>query len=399
MTGATGKTGATGLTGATGATGAGVAGATGRTGVTGPTGPTGLIGVTGSPPRLPALPVYLGADGTLATMGSATTFGSTGATGQGITLTVGCAGGTPGMYSTLNAALQALPLNGLPNTVLVSGTCNESVTIGSSGQDPGNTLPQPLAVPYNFDRLSIRGNPTATITASTGAAVTINRTTNIQLENLNLVTADLTMSAVACFDFSLCYFNNIHAQTPPAGGTMAIGISGYSQAYLFNVGVELSGGGLGCYTHCAIRIFGTNKLSNNATAGILLSHDASVVLSGDTTISGNDIGINGRSGDHSYFRVTGTLSVTQNRIGVEVNGGAYFNLAYASLTSNTQYGAVIQAGGILDLSGTSVLANGTGYQGGGDVWCAPTALLVHADYSPLVQVPATCQADNTSGPQ
>jgi len=350
---------------------------------------------------LPALPVYLGADGKLATMGSSST---PTAPGQGITLTVGCAGGTPGQYSTLNAALQALPLNGLPNTILVSGTCNESVSIGSSGQDPSATPPQPLAVPYNVDRLSIRGNPSATITASSGAAMNILRTTNIQLENLSFVTTDPNAGAVGCGDFSICYFNNVYAQSPPsppAGGAAAISISSYSQAYLYNVNASNSYAGLGCYTHCVIRLYGTDTFSGNTTSGVSLAKDASVIFATDAvTISGNDVGIDGGSGgDRAYFQNGGTLTVTRNRIGVTETQGSYFRLLGASITSNSWYGVVVGAGATLDVTGVAAAGNGSALQqgGGGDIWCAATALVLGMG-SPLVLQPnATCQTD-TSGP-
>src|SRR5438270_5954796 len=60
------------------------------------------------------------------------------------TIKVDCGGADPSAKKTIAAAIGVVPKFG-PTTILVSGTCNENVMIDS------------------FDRLTIQGNPTATI--------------------------------------------------------------------------------------------------------------------------------------------------------------------------------------------------------------------------------------------
>ena len=50
------------------------------------------------------------------------------ATSYAAAVTVGCPGGSPGDYPSINAALAALDFVG-PHTVTVSGTCTETVVL------------------------------------------------------------------------------------------------------------------------------------------------------------------------------------------------------------------------------------------------------------------------------
>src|SRR6516164_9728280 len=55
-------------------------------------------------------------------------FGSLTSPAHALDVTVGCPGGGGGTYASITAALGALPPNG-PNSITVTGTCNENVSI------------------------------------------------------------------------------------------------------------------------------------------------------------------------------------------------------------------------------------------------------------------------------
>lgn len=80
---------------------------------------------------------------------------------------VDCSGGTPGAFTSINAALASLPAAG-PNSVSVVGTCHENVVfVGRSD-------------------LTIFGNPTATVVPgnANGHLLAINSSTRIGIQNI-----------------------------------------------------------------------------------------------------------------------------------------------------------------------------------------------------------------------
>ncbi len=105
------------------------------------------------------------------------------------TVTVDCSN-AKAKIKTIAAGLALLPTTG-PNTLLVSGTCVENVSI------------------QNYRYLTVQGNPSATIDGGTDpntGALVISDSHYVTVNNL---TVTGVFVGVACFGESICRFNNI----------------------------------------------------------------------------------------------------------------------------------------------------------------------------------------------
>jgi hypothetical protein len=229
-TGPTGGSGLAGATGPTGPTGAGVAGATGPTGgsglagATGPTGPTGsgVAGATGptGPSGGPAGPTgptggsgLAGATGPTGPTGAgvAGATGPTGAAGAGVrvashTFNINCATQTIQSFLDGTAVDAFLPLVAT-DTLLVTGTCNENITIRG-----------------NISRLTLDGGGAATINASNPNSQTV-AIGGSDIKITGFIITGATNSSginVNAGGFARIVNNNIHGNGTAAGSGCGI---------------------------------------------------------------------------------------------------------------------------------------------------------------------------------
>lgn len=222
-------------------------------------------------------------------------------------VTVGCPGGTPGTYPSINAALAALDNQG-PHTITVSGNCNESVLLDQR------------------ERLTIQGPATVTGTAPFGIQI---------LNSGNIVLRSLTVSA---------------PQTAiTVGNKSAASISGVTAQGGFN----------------ALDIFGgaTVNVGGSAAADAVLLHNSTngmrmegsvVFMPARVTIENNSsAGIVIDSGRlETSAPAAGPIVIRNNFVGINVQNGGFVQLGRSNLIqNNASNGILIFSGAILHLNG------------------------------------------------
>lgn len=224
----------------------------------------------------------------------------------GAVVTVGCPGGSPGTYPSINAALAALDTQG-PNTINVSGTCTESVNIDQR------------------ERLTIQGPATVTGTANFG--IQILNSGNVTLRNL---TVTGPQNAIAVANRSAATIVGVTAQ----GGFNALDVFGGASV---NVGgftaadavlLHNSGNGIrmeGSVVFMPARV----TIENNSGAGLLI--DAGRV--------------------ETSAPAAGPIVIRNNFVGINVQNGGLVQLGRTNLIqNNASNGALILSGGILHLA-------------------------------------------------
>jgi parallel beta helix pectate lyase-like protein len=172
--------------------------------------------------------------------------------------TVDCFGATPGAFTSINAALATLDVTG-PHLVSVSGTCVENAIIRSR------------------DRVTLEGNPTATIQPAAGVALLINRARTITLRRLTLT-----------------------------GGTRALAIQRQSDVIVEGVTVANTPTGVVVDDGSIASFGGLNPLQAVTIAGNglgLLADGATVYLNGNVTIENSTNG--GNDAEHSRIAILG----------------------------------------------------------------------------------------------
>ena len=160
------------------------------------------------------------------------------------TVVVDCTGSTPGAFTTISSALATLD-NGGPNTIDVSGTCNEA-----------------LQIQYR-DRLTIQGSPSAEVHAPAGIVVNV-------VHSRGLILRRLTVS----------------------GGGRGVYIRAQSEAALDGVTIENSGNGLVVDTQSSLTAGGPNA----ANAVSIHDNGFGVLLDGATFTAGGNVSIDNNGG-------------------------------------------------------------------------------------------------------
>lgn len=260
-------------------------------------------------------------------------------------LKVNCSGS--GALSTINGALKLLSPMG-PNTVTVSGACNENVVIQS------------------FDRLSLIANPGASVTdASNGNLDTI-LITDSQGISLTGFTINGGDTGVRCVNGSLCRLS----------GNTVQGVQGY--------GVVVNG---------SRASLNGDTIQNNILRGLSVVDDGAVDASG-ITVQGNGDGVVLNTAGH-VTAFGGTTIQNNQGFGVLAANGSTFRCFPCTITGNaidgirllgasraildTFFGINVITGNggagvfLRDLSFASFAVGDivTGNAGGTDVVCAP----------------------------
>lgn len=209
-------------------------------------------------------------------------------------VTVDC--NNPKKNNSINAALATLNKHG-PNTIHVSGTCNENVII------------------EGFYQLTLVANPGATINDPTPSDPANDDVIDIydsHIVTVNGFTINGGSGGIACFAYSSCVLLN---NTVQGAADFAVIIGRQSAA-------ELQGGTL-----------------QNSGTGLAVIHGAEVVVFGTTIQNNQDVGV--WVFVHSFFRMSnggiGTNTIRNNQnagVRAETNSTVYANANAMNITAN-----------------------------------------------------------------
>jgi hypothetical protein len=304
--------------------------------------------------------------------------------------TVGCPGGTPGAFTSVNAAIASLPATG-PNTIAISGTCTENVIVA------------------NVNSLTLFGNPTATLqpASANGRPLTIVIARGISINNLVLTggrgvfvndNSDVTFDTVTIQNStgigltsidSLAHIinssvsNNTRSGISIGGGTFyldsgvnvtnngRVGVSALTAHLILNGGdgtpgtanviSHNAGVGVAVANSAEADIGGDNQITSNGGAfGFEVLHTSSVIMS-DGTISGNT-GIGVHCGETSHCEWSGATQINGNGGGgIEItdHSDAYLD-GGITISGNTGIGVLVDLSSVLNSLGGNTISNNTG---------------------------------------
>jgi hypothetical protein len=241
-------------------------------------------------------------------------------------------------HNSINGALAVIRKEG-PNTILVSGTCNEHVLI------------------EDFDRLTLTGNPTATINAPTEGAPVVSILSSDHIE-LRRLTINGGINGAVCGNYSTCTLRHVTVQ-----GATAFGVQiGPASSVLLrdNTVIQNNGAdGVRLEDNSTVSARGSVTIQNNVEDGINADQGSSVRLAG-TNISGN-----GNAG--VVLRSSTLIVATATIAGNAVHGVAVLGLSRARFGGSN----VITGNGQPDVNclSANVLTSGTDNLGGGTTNC------------------------------
>lgn len=268
----------------------------------------------------------------------------------GANLKVHC--GAKGALSTINGALKMLHPEE-PNTITVSGTCNENIVIQS------------------FDRLTLISDSGATIN---DASVGLNAVVDIE-DSRSVTLREFTINGgsdgVLCSNASVCYLTANTVQS--SAGQEGVFVTNGSRAFLTANRIQ-SNGQRGLTVNESSQVFSTtDSFQGNVDVGIVVNSSAYLVATNSVVQNNGSDGSDGLvASDHSTLRlISCTISGNKgNGVRLQHSSDARFD-AYSGLSNITGNGG----SGVLvrDLSfgffgpGNNI----TGNLSGTDVVCAP----------------------------
>ena len=252
-------------------------------------------------------------------------------------------GGSKTDTTTISAALKLLNPN-VPNTLNISGNCNENVLING------------------FTRLTLAGKQGATVTdASGGTAQTILvlDSTNVVFQTLRV---DGGLDGVQCDSFSVCRFSKVMVENGGAGIQIT-----QSRAELDNTTIHHTQNALTSLDASSVRIDTGVTLDSNIN-GIVVEGGASLESFGAAITNNRQAGID--VSQHAYLFLSST-TISGNGNGIElVNHSSIHLLGNNTITGNRQFGVYL-----FDLSfanfdpGNNITGNNTGGGNAVDVGC------------------------------
>jgi len=259
--------------------------------------------------------------------------------------------GAPGAFKTLTAALAALSPAG-PNTVLVVGVCRENVVI------------------QGFDRLTIQGNPFATINGGSDPAADtfdILASHEVSVQNIRLAGGGL---AAQCSLQSLCRFSHVSIQDSVGDG-LFVGNDAFAFLDLTTIknnaadGLVLGSGGGATLAGSTVQ--------GNAGDGVAVAAGAKLTVGRDletntiVTVIQNNGGAGLRAGVHTGIALHGPTVSGNGSDGVTVQGGSGAVLDSTSITGNSGHGVRIGDLSFVSFIGTnSITGNAPS-----DITCDP----------------------------
>jgi len=246
---------------------------------------------------------------------------------------------------TITAALASLTKLG-PNTVHISGACNEAVNIDG------------------FDRLTLVGDGTASINDPTPTSdPDLEDTTMIFIANASRVDIqNITVNGgavgIGCYAFSVCRLFGVHVQGSAGNGVEFVRAYGfiYDNSVIENNrfnGLQVTAGG---DVNVIPANTSTQPIFQNNGAGVVATDNSHVQLV--ATVQNNQAdGIDVIRG--SNLRLLATSLVTGNSgRGIFVRDGSA--VMQASVTSNTGFGVSLGNLAFVQFSGATVTGNGGG---------------------------------------
>jgi hypothetical protein len=245
-------------------------------------------------------------------------------TSRAVQVTVDCSK-PAAMHRTIKDALAHLPTVG-PNTLLVSGTCRENVSI------------------QGFDRLTIQGHPTATVDGGSD----VNSVTFDILESHEVTVKNVTLtgggSGAQCSLQSLCRFIDVTIQNSLGGGIL---VANGAFAFLDLVTIQKNAGdGLvlgsgGDATLAGSTVQGNGGNGVNIAAGARVTVASDIETGTVPTVIQNNSGHGFLAGTHTGFALHGPTISGNVGDGVRLGGGAAGVLDSTAITSNTGHGVRI----------------------------------------------------------
>ena len=270
------------------------------------------------------------------------------------TLSVDC-GRKGGALSSIGGALKILQHVPGPNTINVSGSCNEDIVIQSMDHLTLNALDG-----ASINDPSLGANVTVVIEDSRDVAIN-----NFVVNGYAAGTSG--NDVVQCLDASVCRFSNDTVQNAPQGG----GITAYSGSY-----VDIEGGvlqnnsswvGLAAIRSARVRAQGVTLRSN--WRGAVVAEGGHLQLNGSTIANNTDMGIMVRGGATLSCNGCTVSGNGSHGINVEENSAATVS-ANSIVTGNA--GAGINLTNLSSASYWDGTLSVTGNNGGqGDIVCNP----------------------------
>jgi hypothetical protein len=224
-----------------------------------------------------------------------------------------------GQLSTIAGALKLLGPSG-PNTINVSGSCNENVLIQS------------------FQNLTLNAISAASIADASGGAgivVDIEDSTDVTLQGFTINGGDV---GVFCGDLSVCRFKNNTIQ---------------------NTTASVSGDGVGVQVGRSRATFDGDVVQHNSGPGVIIGNGSTAY---GVNIQSNSNGLAGIRISGSFF--TGDPASFQNNgtFGVRLINHSTFNLFAGAITGNALSGVTIEGASMANIQGgdgpTNISSNG-----------------------------------------
>jgi Right handed beta helix region len=288
--------------------------------------------------------------------------GTSPALAAGPTLNVDCNAG-----QTITGAVTKLEKIGAvgsagPNTILVSGTCNENVTI------------------VGMNNLTLQGNPTATVNGTAdgnGTVLWVTDSQNFSANNITLSGAGVS-GGVYCAA-ATCHLNNDTVENSVGIG-VGVGPSAFVQLMSTTIqqnardGVHIGGQGNA--------VLGGATIQSNGGAGVYVQVGGSLL----TTLQGQGYNITGPAQTviqnnaqdgilvdvNSTARINFTSISGNGRDGLRLSGGAKAQLASVSITGNTGHGVRVGDLSFVQFAvDNSIAGNNSGAATPLDVVCDP----------------------------
>jgi len=259
---------------------------------------------------------------------------------QGVNLKVNCGGKSA--PSSINAALKLLNPAG-PNTLIVSGSCNENVLI------------------QGFNRLTLMGSPGVTISDASGGVafvVDIEDSTDITLRGFTINGGSI---GVQCGNVSVCRFD----QNTIQGALTGVQV-GQSRATFDTNTIQNNIQGLTSLESSSVRSNGGLVIQQNLSSGVVVASGGSFAAFG-TTIQNN--GGDGIETIEGASLTLGGNTITGNLFGVTILGHSDAWFAPENvITGNVIDGVVVRdVSFALFESSSTITGNGSGV----DVSCQP----------------------------
>jgi hypothetical protein len=331
---------------------------------------------------------------------------------------VDCSGATPGAFTTINAALSALALQG-PNSITITGTCMESFTIRGfndltlQGSGTAVIQPGPNAAPVGVIRsqgITVKGP-----LIFDGSVILIQRNSDLSLSNVTIQNGpghgiesrdsilDLANSTIKNSRGQGIFLQggslSLSGSTITANGEDGVSaVHAHTSMTTANVISNNTGSGMTISGTSAAELFGDNHIDGNGSAGIFATDTSALLMVGGETLNNKLSGVSVGQTSSAYLKnlkISGNGSPGLPEVdAIDVARNAHVFLAGGvDISANTQGGIFVLDGAVLTSFGSNTI-NNNGVDGvllkGSAVahWLTPDTITGNARFS--------LHCDNTS---